>query len=95
MQGDQNWIQESLTACQGLPIKHLINLKKDVTIHSLPSKVVTPLISISNFYLIKQQLHQHNVNQPKLNWRIANCILRVFKEAYDELVVSLHFPVVV
>ena len=44
------------------------------------SKAIIPLICISNFCLMKQQLETLETNQQELNSRIAKCISRVFKQ---------------
>lgn len=44
-------------------IKHLTNLLLDVILPLLPSKAITPLISTSNFYVIKQYSNSKQINQ--------------------------------
>ena len=60
----------------------------------MPSKAVTALISISSFCLIKQQKLLLKTNPAKLTSRMAKYILRAFKQAYRQLIVSRYSTVV-
>ena len=64
-----------------------------VIFSSLPRNVVKSLVSMSSFCLIKQQLQPLKANQPKLDSRISNWILIVWKQESDQFMVWHHFSI--
>ena len=71
----------TLTACQRLVVKRLINLYSDIIFPSFPRKAVTSRTPTANFCLLKQKLQQLKVHQVKLNWKFANDMLRTSEQA--------------
>ena len=71
---------------------HLINLYSDVIFPSLLSKIVTPLISLLNFCLLKQQVQTLKGNNQQLDSRIDNNILNGSKQTSGHSVIFPKFP---
>lgn len=68
--------------------KNLPNLCYKVIFPLLPSKGVTPLVSISSFSQMKLQLKPLKANQRKSKSRIANCISMYSNQASFQNVMS-------